>query len=308
MTDPTAEWISYTPATAREILRDLNPRNRKLRDVLVERYAADMAAGDWLVNGETIKFDTSGALIDGQHRLAAVVRAADTVPRLRVRMLTVEGLDPAAQNVTDTGLKRTPGDVLHLAGIKNANNLASMIRALIRVETGRAFVAKGSRQMVTNSEMLHWLQAHPESMRFMDETGWRIRRSGVPHGPGSAAFWMLHQLDLWAGAEFLERLVTLTDLPKGSPILTLNHRITSLRVNRSRLEATEWMAMVFTAWNAWVRDEPLPRLPERRGWTADTFPWPVSPAEGLREREAAAATREGLNVAENRTSPRLRAV
>ena len=75
---------TITPQDAERILKEsekafseaeggFKQRNRR-RDT-VTAYAEDMAAGRWKENGETIKFDSEGRLIDGQHRLAAVVKA-----------------------------------------------------------------------------------------------------------------------------------------------------------------------------------------------------------------------------------------
>lgn len=280
---PRTEWVRYTPSRAAHLL-EANPRNRKLRSTVVDRYAADMINGDWLLNGETIKVAADGTLLDGQHRLAAVVQAGLDHP---VMILTVHGLDPAVQNVTDTGLKRTPADVLHLAGIKNSSQLSSAIRCIVRLESGRIFNGKGSSQMVTNSEMLHWLQDNPEVMGFMDRRAWALRKTNIPPSPAAAAVWLLHNLDMYRAAEFVDGLVSLEGLPKGSPVAALSRHVNSLRINRSRLEPVEWIGMVFEAWNAWVSDQPAPSFRSVR-YTQANFPWPISHDEALRRAEQAA--------------------
>jgi hypothetical protein len=78
-TIPTVQIIDVDPATAESWLAK-NPNNRNLRVPVVQSYARDMVSGNWMLNGETIKFDQSGKLIDGQHRLSAVVTADVTVP------------------------------------------------------------------------------------------------------------------------------------------------------------------------------------------------------------------------------------
>jgi hypothetical protein len=60
--------INVTPAQAQEWL-GVNEANRPLRRSSVARMAADMAAGFWnQANPQPLIFDTTGALIDGQHR------------------------------------------------------------------------------------------------------------------------------------------------------------------------------------------------------------------------------------------------
>src|SRR3990172_8052075 len=86
---PTGLLIDVTPNPPREWLRT-NTHNRKLRDRAVADYARDMTAGHWTLNGEAIKFATDGTVLDGQHRLRAVIDSDVTV-----QMLVVVGLDPA---------------------------------------------------------------------------------------------------------------------------------------------------------------------------------------------------------------------
>src|SRR5437870_5147015 len=57
-----------------------NVHNRKLREDVVARYARDMKAGRWLLTHEPIAFNKNGdTLVDGQHRLWAVVESGATV-------------------------------------------------------------------------------------------------------------------------------------------------------------------------------------------------------------------------------------
>ena len=72
------ERWSVTPALALEWLEKMGA-NRSVAQRYVEAFARDMRAGEWTLNGETIKFDVQGRLVDGQHRLWAVVQADVTV-------------------------------------------------------------------------------------------------------------------------------------------------------------------------------------------------------------------------------------
>ena len=68
-----AETIS--PKQAEEMLANTAASfvNRGATQSFVKRYAQDMRAGNWHPDtGETIKIDTKGRVIDGQHRLQAI--------------------------------------------------------------------------------------------------------------------------------------------------------------------------------------------------------------------------------------------
>lgn len=66
----TTEVRVLSPADARDMLTR-NTHNRPPREGDVLKWAAEMEAGLWRMNGEPIKFGESGRLIDGQHRLMA---------------------------------------------------------------------------------------------------------------------------------------------------------------------------------------------------------------------------------------------
>ncbi|HEY5050458.1 MAG TPA: hypothetical protein VII50_06125, partial [Acidothermaceae bacterium] len=65
---------TITPAKAAEWL-EANTTNRPVSRTVVRSFAEAMKRGEWIVTHQGIAFDVSGVLIDGQHRLAAVVEA-----------------------------------------------------------------------------------------------------------------------------------------------------------------------------------------------------------------------------------------
>lgn len=67
--------ITITPKMAERCLSK-NPNNRPLREGDIGVYAEDMRRGYWMLTHQGIAFDTLGNLIDGQHRLWAIIRAS----------------------------------------------------------------------------------------------------------------------------------------------------------------------------------------------------------------------------------------
>ena len=92
-----------TPKEASKILAEQNPYNyREVNWATVDIYANDMKSGNWKENGETVKFDINGNLIDGQHRFWAIVKSG--VPIL---CIIVYDLDPSVADTIDIGRKRS---------------------------------------------------------------------------------------------------------------------------------------------------------------------------------------------------------
>jgi len=114
-----------TPALAKTLLKNTNPRQRKLRDNLVNKYAEDIKQGRWRSTGDPIRIHTDNSLIDGQHRCAAVVQAGVPVPDTIIVTLA----DDEAFEGIDVGAGRSLRDVVKMSGNECAETsvLASII-------------------------------------------------------------------------------------------------------------------------------------------------------------------------------------
>ena len=81
---------------------------------------------EWISNnGDTIKIDKKGLLIDGQHRLKAIIIHAKPLT-----LWVAQNVEKRSIMVIDIGRRRSPGDTLSLQGEKDCNVLASVLRML----------------------------------------------------------------------------------------------------------------------------------------------------------------------------------
>lgn len=101
--------IVITPAMAQEILDSSNTGNRRVRMWWVIALSSSIARGDWLLTHQGIAFDENGRLIDGQHRLRAIVLSGTSV-----KMFVFQGLDPRGFMAIDVGVKRSTSDTTGL--------------------------------------------------------------------------------------------------------------------------------------------------------------------------------------------------
>lgn len=127
----TIETISPNLAAA---YLESNTANRKVDKKTVARLASDMLAGFWQLTGDSIKFAENGELVDGQHRLLAVIKA--NTPQ---KFLVVRGVSLDCKMVTDTGRPRTFANVLDFSGGHNTVAVASIARMSYFFHYGRAF-------------------------------------------------------------------------------------------------------------------------------------------------------------------------
>jgi len=251
-----------------------NRRNRALRRRLVDTYARDMLAGDWVVTGEAIKFSRDGKLIDGQHRLEAILIANETRPDLEIPLMVIYGLDPDSQHVMDTGARRTVGDSLALDGIANASFVASTARLVAQYENGD--ITTNTVQMST-PEIRDWVDAHPSFPDFISRNLRHAQKSPAPSPSGLLAMlWKLTEIDSEMAQDFYTGFATQENLSKGDPRMTLFLRFVDIRIRREQARARDVMGLMILAWNAYRKGRTLSTL-RRPGesWNSSNFPVPI---------------------------------
>jgi hypothetical protein len=141
--------ILITPTTARGML-ELNTSNRRIKQPIVDMYAKDMAAGRWKENtGEVIKISQTNKILDGQHRLEAIVKS-----NVAILMHIAVGLEDSVFDVLDTGSSRNATDTFMVAGIKNENMIPSIISMYNLLDTNKRFGAQKNNKS-TNSLLLN---------------------------------------------------------------------------------------------------------------------------------------------------------
>ena len=133
MNKSDAMVVQITPALAVEYLRK-NTINRPLSKKRVRQLASDMANGRWRYTGDAIKFDEGGTLLDGQHRLSAVVQSGRTV-----KALVVTGLETKVFEVLDRGKRRSNRDVLAAKGCKHYGEQAAALKLLNGIYGGKDY-------------------------------------------------------------------------------------------------------------------------------------------------------------------------
>lgn len=120
-----AEVKTITPKMAKNMLAATTWQNRPLNRSAIIRYANDMKAGNWALNGEPIILDDNANVIDGQHRLLAIIEADTTITSFVVNGIASEVFD-----TINIGRQRTGGDILGIAGYAHSKLLASTLRGI----------------------------------------------------------------------------------------------------------------------------------------------------------------------------------
>jgi hypothetical protein len=121
------ETVDLTPEDAAKMLAiSQGHHQRKLRKANIDRLTHAITSGQWRETHQAIALNRDGIVIDGQHRLTAIVAAGMTV-----RVLIAKDVADETFDVIDTGSVRSPYDVLTLAGIPNAAKVAAACRLIL---------------------------------------------------------------------------------------------------------------------------------------------------------------------------------
>src|SRR6187549_304978 len=245
--------IEQTEMTAREAKALLGrniENNRNIRHGKVDQYVRDMLAGNWPITGETVKVSKDGDLLDGQHRLTALLHAAKIRPDIAVPMLVAYNVDASVMPVLDTGLPRGLHDLVGIVGIGGQTHLVvAVVRRVIQWEDGNFIGVSGRNGGVpTHTESLARLDKDVTGFVAAASRGRDLQQARLaPGAPSGTAFYLFAKLDNDQAHTFFDHLLKGANLPETSPILVLRNRL----VRADRLRAHEFLALFVRAWNAW---------------------------------------------------------
>lgn len=255
MGEPTFGLEEITPKQAEAYLRK-NLVNRPIRESKVKQYTRDMLSGRWNEgSGDTIRFNTDGELIDGQHRLTAVLKSGKTF-----KWLVVRGIDKKAQRTMDTGAPRSPADLLHMEqGISNAPLLVAIARNVFKIENNQM----GAQIVVSSEEILSTVEEHPELIHSTEIAAQARGKTLTPIAPNvlGAAHWMIREVNGQGEADmFIWRVINLTGERDGSPVLALARRANEIKRNQMRMNHRWYLWMVIKTWNYDVEGKSIVKM------------------------------------------------
>lgn len=248
---PRVFYERITPAAAQQILDECNTANREMSETRVNVLLNDYKSGRYVENGDTIRFDIHGNLLDGQHRLRFIaLSGAEFVKAIAV------GLPPQAFTSIDTGKSRTLADLLGIAGHKaNAPMVAATARMHSRwTKTGGETVVGGGKQASSTSELVAYAERHPEIMRscaFVAEM--QRERAAFKGFPRIIALshCLFSEKSAPMADDFVVAVVRGDGLGADDPYFLLRGRLIEMRGGRmSVANDNALVAMCVKAWNA----------------------------------------------------------
>lgn len=266
--------VTIDPALATKLL-SRNTRNRGVSTNRVDQYAADMRRGNWVVNGEAIKIADDGTILDGQHRLLAILEA-DTP----VETLLIVGLPAEAQETMDQGRNRTLYEALKLRGEGEYTALAAALKVVTLYERDGVPFVGVLKAAPSNHECFRTLDRNP-GVRESVALAAKHKVRWLSYSTLAGLHYLFAIVDQDDAEDFVVKLTRGAELPAASPIYLLRERLLRAHTEKHQaLSPKAKMALVIRTWNAYRRGEDLVRMTWTGGRDPDRFPH----IEGLAER------------------------
>ncbi|MFG3617439.1 hypothetical protein [Nocardia sp. NPDC047654] len=260
----TMELELIDPEKAEQYLGK-NHSNRNLRKAHYLSQASDMKAGRWQPSHMSIAFDTRGKLIDGQHRLHAIVESG-----IPIWLFVARNVEASVQEVIDTSAARTGADALKLSGRVDSNHpavAAAARTAILWSEGHHRPVRRGvnGARKVTNSEITSWVDVQNQLPGgALSITGavalarkWHQVNDLMSLGLTSFATLLLGSIDLDDTVRFFSKLDGLEFDSEDDPVKQFYLRENEAKKSKDQLRISEHLYFLITAWNSFRAGVPL---------------------------------------------------
>lgn len=257
--------MTISPDRAAELLEH-NTLNRPLSESHVHRIAGQIISGKWCLNGDSIKVAKGGDVLDGQHRLWAIVESKKSV-----ETVLVTGIEREAFSTIDTIRRsRSGGDTLALNGVeRNRNQTATALQWLLRWQRKVIEDWRSPTNRIENSDVEAAFEKHPKMVHAVERAS-ACRRLG---NVGILAF--LYYIFASRDHDLAERMLNTLENPAGvgvnDPFYRLRAYFTS--DHHENKDALYTIAMAIKAANAATQGRTVQVLAwKNQGKAAEPFP------------------------------------
>jgi hypothetical protein len=243
-----------------------NSLNRPLNDQHVKRISKQIIEGKWKFNGDTIKFSKNKEILDGQHRLWAVIEA-----KMPIKTAVIYGIESDAFATIDTLRKpRSGADVLALHGATRYRQYTSAaLQWLLRWQRGIIETYQKPQNRIENSDIELMYQGNPGIERAIE----RLRNLRGVANPSLVGFF--YYVVSNRSPELGERMVFTLENPAGvsiyDPFFRLRMYFTAESTHRKDPVMT--IALMIKATNAAFLNQEMRNLKwQSQGVKPELFP------------------------------------
>lgn len=235
-----------TPAIAEKYLKQ-NTQNRRVKNNVVLRYAKEMLEGRWKSDtAEFIKISKTGIVLDGQHRLLAIIKAD-----ISVNMSVAVGINDNVFDVLDTGSLRNAPDAFKIKKIKYANCIPSMISLYHLLKLGKD---NRSAQVAERLSINALLEEYENREQFWQDVATKVYSwyesfaKILPQSSIGGFYARMFEISELEANEFMNQLTTGLDV-SNKTISVLRKKLLTDRLNIKKIPISHKYALIIKAWN-----------------------------------------------------------
>lgn len=226
LTQTYCETIIVTPQMAQAWLNQNHMDNRNVNQAYVERYARDMTAGNWAA-GTPIFFSDRGRMIDGQHRLQAIVKSG-----VAIEFTVIRNVNEEAILALDSGYRRTTAQNLKMMGQQFSTRQIAVVNILGEISLDADFAPRVQQYSPAElTERCEWLKPDFDAVNVTLKQA----TSGA-----CAALYLAHRINPEKAMEFAGQLSHGEGLKAKMPAYTLREYLrngnNSAHHNKDRYE------------------------------------------------------------------------
>lgn len=251
-----------TPEYAQKLLKKTEEAgivNRKVNQRTVDMYVKALRAGKWKLNGEDIKLDENGYVIDGQHRLLACVKSG-----IPMETCFKTGVPRDSFDTIDCGRVRNGNQVLQMAGVPYSVIVNSIILGIREYEAYGHMDTK--EKYLAQYELLEEYEKHPkdyvEAAQFAMKCVWESHFL-TPKLVGTLYFHLVHtrKADKAKVEEFFAA-ITSFNTAENKVADKLRVFLNKTRSKNIKVRERLLIAYIIKTWNAFISDDKAPRFGE----------------------------------------------
>lgn len=245
-----------TPTYAAELLK-MNTNNRAVRQSKVDLLAESMKKGEWELSNDAIVISDGNVLLNGQHRLMAVVKSG-----MSCAFIIYKGAADRTFEIMDTPSLRSLADVVKHKGCANQNNTAAAVNKLSMLladhECGYETILRFSRSITnTRRELVEIYDLYKNDIDFWLNKCLRLYNKELPIVPPStlAALGVFLTRILFHSEDnilafFKELLVD--GACKNTTVLYVRKKLIRHKMKTETIRQGDMLRYIIRAWNDFI--------------------------------------------------------
>lgn len=260
--EPRLSLEEITPSRAEHYLKR-NKANRPVKPGNVLKLKNDLQQGNFKLTHQGIAFDWDGNLIDGQHRLLAIIESGVTVS-----MYVTYNCDPEIFKVIDSGSTRSANDVVKLLGASNYSTVTAAIRLILwaydRYAAQNGLHAKKvyKNYTTTNAETAAFYTENTKNLEELATKAKYLRGLDAAITPSAVLGFLFLAKQKYGYEEtaynFMHRIASGAELRSGSVELALSKFIHIRHIDLQGYKKGEFMLMAYIkAFNRYLAGDSL---------------------------------------------------